>query len=419
MPAKPKKRQRRTRGSGSVQQVGEKFRARKQKLGHPPALGSLRDTWDEAYADLPGLTFENEEEPDVPTFQDFVESELTGRRAQGIAHGTWERDELIWRTRLHGSDLGRKRLDLITEDDVQAFIDDQTHAMKFVFERDESGKVPVEMVDGRKQFKGKAEKSNRPLEHSSIKRIGACLSAYFEIARSKRYRYIKSNPAHDVEYPAPKRQAPHKKSLTPEQAAAFPALANLSKAFVTQGPLISAMLMVARDTGLRRGEICGLKRDALFQAMDGHWALLIDRAIAIGPKGYEESSTKTNRIRTVPITDETANLLLSQPKVNEYFFNTGAGKRVRPDYFTRSFKRFAIEAGLPNLHLHNLRHTHISLMLRAGVDIKTIQGLVGHSTPKMILEVYGETFDDSMRDAADKMGKLLKAESEKAGKKSA
>ncbi|RYG37391.1 hypothetical protein EON81_06790, partial [bacterium] len=55
------------------------------------------------------------------------------------------------------------------------------------------------------------------------------------------------------------------------------------------------------------------------------------------------------------------------------------------------------------------RHTYISLLLRAGVDVKTIQKLVGHASHRMIMDVYGETFDESTVGANVKLNALLHA----------
>ena len=64
---------------------------------------------------------------------------------------------------------------------------------------------------------------------------------------------------------------------------------------------------------------------------------------------------------------------------------------------------------MPGLTPHNLRHTYISLMLRAGVDLKTIQKNVGHASPRMIMEIYGETFDESQVESMGKLFGMLEA----------
>lgn len=56
---------------------------------------------------------------------------------------------------------------------------------------------------------------------------------------------------------------------------------------------------------------------------------------------------------------------------------------------------------------HNLRHAYISLMLRAGVDLKTVQKNVGHSSPRMVMDIYGETFDESQVESVGRFMAVL------------
>ncbi len=156
-----------------------------------------------------------------------------------------------------------------------------------------------------------------------------------------------------------------------------------------------------------RGEICGLKWDAVQRSKDGPYLRVYNTRVIIDG-GTADSSTKTDRPREVPIGDDTYRAIMSQPRFRtieqggreleaktEYVFTAASGRPMRPDTFSRDFAKFRDEIKMPGLKLHNLRHTYISLMLRAG--LKTIQKNVGHASPKMIMEVYGETFDDQQR----------------------
>ena len=61
-------------------------------------------------------------------------------------------------------------------------------------------------------------------------------------------------------------------------------------------------------------------------------------------------------------------------------FALGDGRPLSPDTVTHGVKRILRAAGYPDLGLHDLRHTHVSLMLAAGVNLKVVQERVGHST---------------------------------------
>ena len=56
------------------------------------------------------------------------------------------------------------------------------------------------------------------------------------------------------------------------------------------------------------------------------------------------------------------------------------GDPMAPDRLTRTFKKLAVLAGLPPIRLHDLRHGAASLALSAGVEVKVVQELLGHSS---------------------------------------
>jgi len=70
-------------------------------------------------------------------------------------------------------------------------------------------------------------------------------------------------------------------------------------------------------------------------------------------------------------------------------FCTRIGTALEPRNVSRRFDQLLTVAGLPHSKLHVLRHTAISMLLTAGVDVKTVQAVAGHSTAAMTLDVYG------------------------------
>jgi integrase len=138
------------------------------------------------------------------------------------------------------------------------------------------------------------------------------------------------------------------------------------------------MVRVAAYAGLRLGELLALRwRDVDFS---GH-ALTISRAMSAGV----ESSTKSGRVRRVPMPDQAA-AALDRLSHREDF--TGAGELVfvnvlgRPldgSAVRRRFKAARDAIGIRPLRFHDLRHTYGSLLAAAGVDLVTIQAAMGHS----------------------------------------
>jgi integrase len=423
---KPRKRKpgqqrlRRPKGSGTVEAVRRQgkivgYRARKQSV-NGDLYGTTRDSYDEADADR--LSLKIGEDPawdpkSVPTLTQFAEHVLLTEIKPNKEEGTFARQETIWRNRVDVHPLGKKRLDKITEADVQKFLDAQR---KIELKKRPEGELRYEVTE-------------KPLAPSSLRTIGAFLSVVFGQAKDAGYTSI--NPARDLRYPKPKNEAGKKKSLAPQEAAGLAGnLLDFMSKLRSQGSRFEAMILTARDTGMRRGELCGLKWDRVRLAGKVPY-ILVDTAQVRTEGGVRDSGTKSRNVREVPISPETYDRIQLQPKSRtikdakgnartvkmEYVFTTENGTPVRADNFTKTFRAFREEVGMPTLKLHNLRHTYISLMLRARVDLKTIQKNVGHATPRMIMEVYGETFDESQVESVGRFMEVLRAAEEENKKK--
>lgn len=138
------------------------------------------------------------------------------------------------------------------------------------------------------------------------------------------------------------------------------------------------MVRVAAYAGLRLGELLALRwRDVDFF---GH-ALTISRAMSAGV----ESSTKSGRVRRVPMPDQAAAALdrLSRREdftgEGELVFVNVLGRALDGSAVRRRFKSARDAAAIRPLRFHDLRHTYGSLLAAAGVDLVTIQAAMGHS----------------------------------------
>ncbi|WP_086150507.1 site-specific integrase [Cellulosimicrobium sp. KWT-B] len=181
-------------------------------------------------------------------------------------------------------------------------------------------------------------------------------------------------------------------------------------------------------TGLRSGELLGLEwQDVnlttgslmVKQALRYNESLPHGQRIEIGP-------TKHGRIRTVQL-ELTARkhfaLLKQQRDTTSTLIGSGHHNLVFPPRNGRSPSQSALlsafkraQAGyrtahpnipLPNLTVHDLRHTHASLLLAAGVDIKVIQERLGHSSASTTLGTYAHLMPDAHQGAASRLQNLL------------
>ena len=165
-------------------------------------------------------------------------------------------------------------------------------------------------------------------------------------------------------------QKPNFEYLTDEQADRLIRAMN--------APRWKAMVALALHTGLRRGELFGLR----WQDIDiENCRLTVRQSIVEGiagpPKNYRE--------REVSL-DETALSALSLvPRTHELIFHRGDGQPLTCSTAQGALSRACRRANLRNIGWHALRHTFASRLAASGVPITVVQGLLGHSTIVMTM----------------------------------
>lgn len=90
-----------------------------------------------------------------------------------------------------------------------------------------------------------------------------------------------------------------------------------------------------------------------------------------------------------------------------YVFASEIGGPTNPNYFYDQFKKLSREAGLPNIRLHDLRHTAASLMVRRGVSPKVVSDRLGHTDVAFTLRVYTHLYDEQREEAAFDLADLF------------
>lgn len=162
-------------------------------------------------------------------------------------------------------------------------------------------------------------------------------------------------------------------------------------------------------TGLRRGEICGLKWTD-FDEVEGK--LNINRSINVRNGEIIIGETKTGKgKRSFYLPVSTANVLRERKKSahNEWIFTDP----LKPDYPVappaayRKMKALLQKAGLPNIRFHDLRHTFATHALTSGVDAKTLSGILGHTNASFTLDTYTHVTTDMQQRASNIVGNFM------------
>ena len=115
--------------------------------------------------------------------------------------------------------------------------------------------------------------------------------------------------------------------------------------------------------------------------------------------------------RTVDLSPVLVQRLLALPAGDDperdFVFRSRAGGPLDLDAVQSAFKRHLQAAGLPDIRFHDLRHTHASLLIAAGVHPKAIQARLGHASITTTLNTYGHLMPQAFEGVGEKLDSLL------------
>jgi integrase len=180
-----------------------------------------------------------------------------------------------------------------------------------------------------------------------------------------------------------------------------------------------AMWHVFIYRGLRRGEACGLRlEDQDLNTGNLHVA----RQLTEVDYEVEESDPKTDAgERTIALDTQTITVLhahharraAAKLAAADTWVESGRvftqenGEQLRPSWVTGRFTTLAIEAGLPPIRLHDLRHGAATLALAAKTDLKVVQAMLGHSSYTVTSDTYTSVLPEVAREAAEAVARLI------------
>ena len=266
--------------------------------------------------------------------------------------------------------IGHKQLASLTTADIQ----------KFYNKIKKEGRVHLHPIHG------------HVLSDSMVRKIHMMLHEAMEVA--VRERYIVRNPTDNTTIP--------KKTTTEKQVLDDSQLNRFLEAIQGE-PYWHDFFYVEVMTGLRRGEICGIKwSDIDFN----EGTLCIKRSVSTKEGGgVSIGETKTDAgVRTIIMPPSVANLLWEKRSVavNEWVFPhyTNPSDPLHPSSAYKKLKTILKRLELPLLRFHDLRHTFATQATDGGVDPKTLAGILGHTDASFTLDTYTHVTSDMQRGAS-------------------
>ena len=323
-------------------------------------------------------------EPSKLSLNDFLIDHWLPAVEPGLRNSTLESYRSAIRTHV-APHLGDMRLQSVTPDELNAFY----------------GRL---LREGRRDGKG-------GLSPKTVHNIHVLLHKALHDA--VRWNYLPRNVA---EFADPPRQTSTGKAMStwsPDELRTF-------LEFVKNDSLYAAWA-VAANTGMRRGEVLGLRwKDVDFDRQ----RLAIRQTIISIDYRVEVSDPKTARGRRSVALDSGTVVALrahrafqnqQKLKLGEAYrdaglvFCRGDGLPVHPDRFTQMFDKHVKDCGLPRIRLHDLRHTHATLALAAGIHPKVVSERLGHSTVAFTMDIYSHAIPSMEAEAAETIAQMIRS----------
>ncbi len=178
-------------------------------------------------------------------------------------------------------------------------------------------------------------------------------------------------------------------------------------------PRYRALVIAAAFSGLRRGELFGLRREHIdvehaIVTVEVQRQQLSDGRHVVGPPKSEAG------IRTVALPHEVCDVLAEhldrfvRPEPSAWVFTGDKGGPLREAVWQQEWARAREAIGLPDLHFHDLRHVAATLAAETGAGVKEIMYRIGHSSPQAALR-YQHATQRRDRSIADGISKLIGA----------
>jgi integrase len=230
---------------------------------------------------------------------------------------------------------------------------------------------------------------------STLITVKSILNTIFDTA--VRFEYIPSNPAKNIKTPKEKKK--EKGSWTVEEATYF-----LSKVKERYHNWI--IFYLALFTGMRIGEIAALRWEDIFdnEIHVKRTAIKFENKVSAG----EETKTLTS-IRVIPLNNTLKEALKECKEFNtsEWVVPGHKDTFLNPDSIRQIFRKLIKEFEMPYIRFHDLRRTHVTMLIDAGVPATVVAKRVGHKGIAVTLNTYTDVYKDRLVESSEAIEEIL------------
>ena len=177
-------------------------------------------------------------------------------------------------------------------------------------------------------------------------------------------------------------------------------------------------IFIAANTGMRRGEVLGLTWRNV--DLDAARLVVSQQILSVEYEASVADVKTSNSRRTIDLDPRTVAVLKAwrrqqlEQKMStgrrgndEFVFTHPDGGPIHPDLFSQSWQRLMRDSELRTIRLHDLRHTHATILLKAGVPVKVVSERLGHASVSFTLDTYGHVMPGQQAEAAAAAAGLL------------
>lgn len=235
--------------------------------------------------------------------------------------------------------------------------------------------------------------------HATVIKCYTILHSLFKMAYMA--DAIPRNPMDKVERPKPRKD----ETQAPVEACSIDELRHILQCLEQEPLKWQALVRLLMDTGIRRGECCGLKwKDVDFQTN----TITVTGNLCYTPqKGIYLDTPKNGKPRLVDVDPAVMAILRAlrseqaDRAISAFVFTQdGSPEPMHPQSPTRYLKKFSERYGIPGLHPHKLRHSFASVAITNGADIASVSEKLGHSDKAVTLRMYTHADQDSIKRAS-------------------